>query len=221
MFFVFLRKLFTKSPKFLVLEYGIDTIGEMDFLLSIAIPDIAIISKIVPNHMEQFQTEENYRNEKLKICVAKHIFAHKSLQSFFSEKHLKKTKFFDIDANSGEIFAKNVLTTKTGVSAEIFYKNTLYKAKLSLFGEYQIENIFPLFFLAETLGKHPKNLEKFTEKFTVEAGRSGIFHGKNNATIIDGSYNGGLLSLVESIESLKKIHKNEEIILILGDMREL
>jgi UDP-N-acetylmuramyl pentapeptide synthase len=41
-------------PKYLVLEYGIDHPGEMDFLLSIAEPDIVVISPIEPNHIEQF-----------------------------------------------------------------------------------------------------------------------------------------------------------------------
>jgi UDP-N-acetylmuramoyl-tripeptide--D-alanyl-D-alanine ligase len=54
-------------PKYLVLEYGIDHPGEMDFLLSIAEPDIVVISPIEPNHIEQFGSYESYRAEKLKI----------------------------------------------------------------------------------------------------------------------------------------------------------
>lgn len=220
-FFVFLKKIFTKTPKFLVLEYGIDTIGEMDFLVSIATPDIAIISRIVPNHMEQFRTEENYRNEKLKICAAKKIFAHKSLEKFFTQENLTKTHFFDISDTMWEIFAKNISTQKYGVSADIIYKNQEISVQLPMFGEYQIENIFPLIFLADELERNPKNLENFSKNFSVESGRSGIFQGKNNAIVIDGTYNGGLLSMIESLESIKKITKNEEIILLLGDMREL
>lgn len=55
----------------------------------------------------------------------------------------------------------------------------------------------------------------------MEAGRSGIFIGKNNSVVIDGTYNGGLLSMTEGIESVKNLAKNEKIILFLGDMREL
>lgn len=51
----------TSYPKYLILEYGIDHPGEMDFLLSIAIPDIAIISSVSPNHLEQFVTFASYR----------------------------------------------------------------------------------------------------------------------------------------------------------------
>lgn len=70
-------------PKYLVLEYGIDHPGEMDFLLSIAVPDIAIITEIIPNHIEQFGTLDAYRKEKLKITQsAKELIIHDSGRPF-------------------------------------------------------------------------------------------------------------------------------------------
>lgn len=51
----FLMAFFLKSyPKYLVLEYGIDQIGEMDFLLSIAEPDVAVLLNISKNHIVNF-----------------------------------------------------------------------------------------------------------------------------------------------------------------------
>jgi UDP-N-acetylmuramyl pentapeptide synthase len=55
----------------------------MDYLLSIAQPDIVIISTIAPNHLEQFGTIEKYRSEKLKIVHrAKHCIIHESLRQY-------------------------------------------------------------------------------------------------------------------------------------------
>jgi UDP-N-acetylmuramyl pentapeptide synthase len=55
----------------------------MDFLLSIAIPDIAIITEVFPNHIEQFITLEAYRAEKLKMTKdAKYLILHDSLRPF-------------------------------------------------------------------------------------------------------------------------------------------
>jgi len=39
----------------------------MDFLMDIAIPDIAILTEVAPNHIEQFGTFDLYKKEKLKI----------------------------------------------------------------------------------------------------------------------------------------------------------
>ncbi len=73
-------------PKYLVLEYGIDHPGEMDFLLSIARPDIAILTPIEPNHIEQFGNVGAYRLEKLKILDAtKNRIVHESLREFITQ----------------------------------------------------------------------------------------------------------------------------------------
>lgn len=70
------------------MEYGIDHIGEMDFLLSIARPDIAIVLPISSNHIEQFGTFEAYRDEKFKIFSAKNVILHDSLVDFSRENFL-------------------------------------------------------------------------------------------------------------------------------------
>lgn len=75
-------------PKYLVLEYGIDHPGEMDYLLSIVIPDIAIISPVAPNHLEQFGSLERYRNEKL-------LLAKRGLKSIL---HESLRAYVDVDA---------------------------------------------------------------------------------------------------------------------------
>ncbi len=52
------------GPDVLVLEYGIDHPGEMDFLISIAKPDCAIHTQIDAVHSEQFGNPENIAKEE-------------------------------------------------------------------------------------------------------------------------------------------------------------
>ena len=66
-FVIAISQFFRSYPRYMVLEYGIDHPGEMDFMLSIAIPDVAIITEIAPNHIEQFGNFDLYKKEKLKI----------------------------------------------------------------------------------------------------------------------------------------------------------
>lgn len=84
-----------------------------------------------------------------------------------------------------------------------------------------MENILPIFLLAKALDIPNENVVRAAKNFHTEAGRCGIFHGKNDAIIIDGSYNGGLLAMIEGIKSVEKMAENRKIILFLGDMREL
>lgn len=92
---------------------------------------------------------------------------------------------------------------------------------MPVFGEYQMDNILPIFLLAKALDIPSENIVRAAKNFHTEAGRCGIFHGKNDAIIVDGSYNGGLLAMVEGIKSVQKMGENHKIFLLLGDMREL
>jgi UDP-N-acetylmuramyl pentapeptide synthase len=52
-----------------VLEYGIDTPGEMDFILKVAHPDIGIFTAIDAVHSEQFGSPAGIANEEIKMAL--------------------------------------------------------------------------------------------------------------------------------------------------------
>lgn len=99
-------RLFQSHPRYLVLEYGIDHPGEMDFLLSIATPDIAILTPVESNHLEQFGSLDVYRNNKIKLITsAKHAIVHESLRQYIEVDALYYSlgALSDIDASHIEI----------------------------------------------------------------------------------------------------------------------
>lgn len=55
----------------------------------------------------------------------------------------------------------------------------------------------------------------------LEAGRSRILQGIEGSIVVDGSYNGGFLSITEGITSLRDFTSSHNIVVFLGDMREL
>ena len=59
-------------PEILILEYGVDRPGDMDYLLSIARPNIAIVTAIgeIPAHVEFFKDPEELVKEKGKLVEA-------------------------------------------------------------------------------------------------------------------------------------------------------
>ena len=59
-------------PQVLVLEYGVDHPGDMDYLLSIAKPDIAVVTAIgdIPVHVEFFESPEELIKAKAKLVQA-------------------------------------------------------------------------------------------------------------------------------------------------------
>ncbi len=128
-FFLAFMGLFRSYPKYLVLEYGIDHPGEMEYLIHIARPDIVIISPIAPNHLEQFGTFESYRNAKLLLARAsKTRIIHESLRAYMDMECLfyGMGGMSDIDASDGVV---NI----DGTSAQIHFLHQTFSLTLPSF----------------------------------------------------------------------------------------
>jgi UDP-N-acetylmuramyl pentapeptide synthase len=66
----FFRSFFGKKRyEILLLEYGIDRPGEMDFILRVAYPDIGVFTAIDAVHSEQFGSPTEIANEEIKMAL--------------------------------------------------------------------------------------------------------------------------------------------------------
>jgi UDP-N-acetylmuramoyl-tripeptide--D-alanyl-D-alanine ligase len=66
----FFRSFFGKKRyDILLLEYGIDTPGEMDFILKVAHPDVGVFTAIDAVHSEQFGSPADIANEEIKMAL--------------------------------------------------------------------------------------------------------------------------------------------------------
>lgn len=216
-FFRALKRCFGSFPKYLILEYGIDHPGEMDFLRSIVLPDIAIITEVLPNHIEQFWTFERYRSEKLKfIQGVEHIIAHESHREFIESEAIfyGRWAMSDIDASHVEIVPR-------GTQAQIHMQGSIYPLMLPVFWEFQIDNILPVYGVASILGLSLEHIAEYAKKFQPDSGRSWMLTAVGNALIVDGSYNGGYASIHAGIISMRSFLHSHKIIFVLWDMREL
>jgi UDP-N-acetylmuramoyl-tripeptide--D-alanyl-D-alanine ligase len=200
-----------------VLEYGIDHPGEMEFLLSIVAPDIAIVTQIEPNHLEQFGSLELYRASKLLLIEHAHTrILHESLRQYVDLDAL----YYSLGALS-DIDASHIEIGISGTRALVHYGKKEYPIVLPAIGTFQIENLLPLYPIADILKIDLDHVAIYANHGSPETGRSSILSGIHNSTIIDGSYNGGYLSLREGIISMRSFLHSHRIIFFIGDMREL
>ncbi|MBW7954730.1 hypothetical protein H3C61_02870 [Candidatus Gracilibacteria bacterium] len=134
------RGFFTKkSYDVILLEYGIDHIGEMDFLLSITNPDFSIITKIDNVHSLQMGGKDNIAFEKYKLSKnTKKVSYLNIADEYFS-------KYFDEIVQNKVLYTTNTLLNdklKTGL--KIGKNNETYS---TIFGEnikfYKDENNLP------------------------------------------------------------------------------
>ncbi len=219
---VFMKAIWTYTrpyPRYLILEYGIDHPWEMEYLVSIVRPDIAILSPVAPNHLEQFGTFERYRDAKLLLIdsAKAHSIAHESQREYISKENVS---FYGKETTSNAYVVSSEQNID-GVNAEIIYNSKNYNITLPSFWLYQIENILPLYIISSLLQIDENQIEEHTDIFVPEAGRSRILKGKYDSVIIDGSYNGGFESICRWLDSLMPFVSTHRIICLLWDMREL
>lgn len=214
---VALFQLIRPYPRFVVLEYGIDHPGEMEFLLRIAVPDIAVVTPIESNHLEQFWTLERYRREKLHILAsARHKIAHSSLRMFLDDD----VELFGSERHDTAHII-DAQTLLSGMSFRVKYMDHVDTFSLPAFGQYQGENILPLYSIARILHIDFSYISQVSQEAIPEEGRSRIFTPSDRLTIIDGTYNWWLLSIREGVRTLAPFFETHHVVLLLGDMREL
>lgn len=140
-------------PEYLVLEYGIDHPGEMDFLLSIAAPDIGIIQAISRNHIANFVSYDEYVDEKLKFVAASKSLIYNGDDSKirrFLEENPREQKV-SFGRKSIEPLDYKAVAVSSTLEGLLFTVETLegpIELKVPIVGSHQVYNILPVFALA-------------------------------------------------------------------------
>lgn len=228
----------------IILEYGIDNPGEMDFILKVAHPDIWVFTAIDAVHSEQFGNPQKIASEEIKMALntkslvflnANDGYAQQLAPRIKVDKLMYKT--FDTDNIKADIYFDKHSFQKWKENADLIscfslhIKDKKYGIETNLFGKMNYWYIWVAIWIAETLAYRRKvdlHLpDKKTLKLTykLQPGRLSIFNWKFNTLIIDSTYNASPLSVRKTIDTVYAIRNNclpkSEIWLILWDMREL
>lgn len=65
-----LKNIFSKYPKILIIEMGVEHKGDIKYFIKLAKPDISVVTSISPVHLIHFQNIENIYQEKAEIVRA-------------------------------------------------------------------------------------------------------------------------------------------------------
>ena len=228
----------------IVLEYGIDNPGEMDFILKVAHPDIWVFTAIDAVHSEQFGNPQKIASEEIKMALntkslvflnANDEYAQQLAPRIKVDKLMYKT--FDTDKIEADIYFDSHSFKKWKQNADIqsyfslHIKDQKYEVETNLFGKMNYGYIGVAIWIAETLAYrwkidlHLPNKKKLELTYKLQPGRLSVFDWKLNTLIIDSTYNASPLSVKKTIDTVYTIRNNcfskSEIWLILWDMREL
>ncbi len=223
-----------RYPEMLVLEYGVDRPGDMNYLLEIARPEVGIITAIgdIPVHIEFFDSPEGIAREKSKLIAQLPSTGFAILNAddghleFFKEQTRSHILTYGFNKNADikiTGFSDNVDPEKgTGfVSFKINYGGSMVPVRIE--GVVGKSAAYAAGAAAAAGLMFGMNLLKIAEalgKYQNPAGRERIIKGIRDTVIIDDSYNASPKAMEEALETLKGL-KAKRKIAALGDMLEL
>ena len=170
---------FTRSyPKYLVLEYGIDRIGEMDFMLSIAEPDVAVLLNISKNHIVNFGSFEAYAHEKAKIISRSRaiVYSHDDeivtslVQEALALKNIPSISY-GTPKEGTDIVVGDIKSSLEGISFDITYRSEVIHFDIPLVGKYQAFNTCPVVAIARRLSMPLSDIPELLKNVHPNRGR--------------------------------------------------
>ncbi len=224
-------------PEILILEMAVDRPKDMDYLISIASPEIAVVTGIGISHLEFFRKTKNILKEKIKI--AKNLGKNGLLVLNYDDPLLRPLK-----KNSGkptvaygfrkgaDVLAKDLkigynkelgegISLAKGSSFQISYQTVIMPIRLPhIISKAQIYSALAGIVVGMHLGMNLVEIAATLKNFRPLPGRMNFLRGKNGNLIIDDTYNAAPASVRSALEVLALIKSRKKIV-ILGDMLEL
>ncbi len=237
-----------ETARWYLAEMGIDSLKypyNMDFLLSLFIPEIAVCLEVTSMHSLQFSQDSGLVQENeildliadqktklLKAVLLKggwviynqdNTYIKAQMESFLQENQDLKSMALSLS------LVDNLANIK--VSSQLkgtdFYLTLTYKTKtydfvvkgMGLFTEYA-RLIAAAVVIGLELGMNQQQIQAGLDNFNLP-GRFSLLRGIKNTVILDSSYNAPYDAMVRIINHFYHLFEKRSKILVLGEMREL
>lgn len=228
------------------LEYGIDHVGEMKFMLWVVHPEISLITKIDKVHSSQFENTDVTAFEKYQLVQSTSQKVYLNLDDAYAKKY-ESSIFAEKSWYSTNILDQEKDLTLSGKNLEVFLQDTLPKSRFDFYknGEKKLsvssnslwnENVWYISiaydiveylyqkWYKQSFFEKNKNTLLHTE-FELQPSRFSLLQAINGNVIIDSSYNAApesMNTVLDNVVSLQqKLYSEYEMILVLWEMREL
>ncbi len=207
----------------IVLEMGMNHLGEISFLSDIAKPDTAIIINVGHSHIGNLGSRENILKAKMEIVDGMSndgtlvINGDNDMLKTVKNVKQKLIKFGFKDANG--VTAYNIKVNDNATEFMVKEDEKEYKVKLNLVGENFIYNALAAWVIGRIYGIIPEDRVKALANCEFTKMRMNI-ETKNDIILINDCYNASPESMKVALEALSKQEAKSRIA-ILGDMLEL
>ncbi len=216
----------TDQHQFAVIEMGANHVGEIDYLASIARPDVAIVTNAGPAHLEGFGSLENIAKAKAEIYkgLSGSGTAVINLDDVFSSMWIdycaeysagKSVVTFSMLDESADIYAKLM----SDGCYQVITANDRAELQLKVPGKHNVMNALAAIAATSSLEIPLQDIVASLSEFENIQGRLTVLSAEAGFRVIDDSYNANPLSVTAAIDVLADMQA--DTVLVLGDMAEL
>ncbi len=214
-----------ETHRYAVLEMGANHAGEIEYLTSLAEPDVVAITNAAAAHLEGFGSIDEVAKAKGEILCGRSRPGVAILNADDAYFELWSAMATDIDVvgfgidTQTDICAGDIVADGGGSNFCLHLFDSLVDVRLSLPGRHNVHNACAAAAIATALGVAPEQIQSGLESVQPVAGRLQPKRGLNGATLFDDSYNANPLSVAAAAEFLAAL--DGQSWLGLGDMGEL
>jgi UDP-N-acetylmuramoyl-tripeptide--D-alanyl-D-alanine ligase len=222
-----------KYPEILVLEYGADRPGDIKYLLSIARPNMSIITAVgeIPVHVEFYSGPEELAREKCRLIeflpAAGFAILNSDDEAVYNLKDRTRAHLMTFGYGRGADIRITGFETQSegdrpiGISFKIEYGGSFVPVRLSgVFGRAQGYAAGAAACIGLVFGMNLVKISEALKNYKPPTGRMELLPGVKYTNIIDDSYNASPLSTHAALDTLLDLPAKRKIA-VLGDMTEI
>lgn len=215
-----------EGSDFSVVEMGAAEQGDISYLMSIADPDVSVITNVRSAHVGRFGSEELiavskseiYRELKPSATAIVNI-DEKHADKWIAELPANKYLTFSLSNTSADVFSTDVVLNAESVSFMLTLSDKPYAVHFPAVGMHNVANALCAVACALSVGIKESDIVNGLEAYAGVDSRLQILEGDWGGVLIDDCYNANPASVEAAIDVLAK--KASTTYLVLGDMAEL
>jgi len=216
-----------RSYEAMVLEFGMQAMGEIRELTVPARPCVGVVTSIGVSHIEQLGSRENILKTKLELTEGMPDGGTLLLNR---DNDMLRTLdfprlnvvFYGIEDKSAGIRAVDIGGGEAETAFGIVWQGRTYRARIPCVGEHNVLNALAGFGAGVALGMEPEECAAALGRFEQTGMRQRVEH-SGGVTIVADCYNANPDSMAAALKTLSgwKLAPGAKRIAVLGDMLEL
>lgn len=214
-----------KNEEAMVVEMGMNHLGEISTLTKIAKPTVTVITNVGTAHIGNLGSRENILKAKLEILEGLEPNGYIVINNdndLLHKWYLENKEKYNIITygieNKSDYMAENIVSKEDGSTYTL--KGTNQEIKVPVGGNHFVQNSLCAIAVGSIFKMPLEKMAKGIYEFELTKKRMDIITLQNNITVINDYYNANYDSMKAALEYLGNL-KEKRKIAVLGDMLEL